>query len=730
MGTSHTFRIKGEKPAGLTIHRDEQGTPHIHSDEFAGCMWGVGYCHGIDRTTQLLMMRILGKGRLCELLDDSPESLEIDTFFRRANWHNNLDQQVALLDEATRALCQTYCDGVNAGLTAKKIYALKLLGYKAEPWTIGDIILLSRMAGYLTLSQSQAEVERFFVELVQADVDLDKLAELFPFNKETLDVSNIKSIILGERIVASDVLWNKTMPRMMASNNWVVAGKKTKSGAAIMANDPHLEVNRLPNVWYEQAITWGNTGLEAGGYMLGMGMPGLPGVIVGRNKDVAWGATYTFMDTVDSWIEDCKEGSFRRGQSWQKFTPRQEIIKRKNNPDSNVTFYENMHGVLDGNPNTAGKYLATKWSLEQSGAQSLMASMKMGHVKECSQAMEHLGAVESAWSWVMADTKDNIAFQMSGLMPKRVAHWNGFTPAPGWDETYDWQGMVDFHELPKSLNPKEGYIVTANNDLNHLAQVSPINMPMGDYRAKRIEQVLSEHDQHSIESTKIQHLDVYSGQAKLFLEVLLPLLKKNNIESTMLTTLTQWDLKYEVDSKGAVLFEQFYEALRLQVFGNAGLGEDVVKHLTEQTGIFIDFYRNFDQAMLNEKSSWYQEQSREQAFISAFKKLVPSGNTSWGEKNSVVFTNMLFQGKLPSFLGFDSKPIPLRGGRATPHQGQIYQSAGRQTSFAPSIRLIAQMDQGHLYTSLAGGPSDNRFSRWYTSGLQQWIDGKYKSLQP
>ena len=90
---------------------------------------------------------------------------------------------------------------------------------------------------------------------------------------------------------------------------------------------------------------------------------------------------------------------------------------------------------------------------------------------------------------------------------------------------------------------------------------------------------------------------------------------------------------------------------------------------------------------------------------------------------------MLFQGKLPDFMGFDSKPIPLLGGRATPHQGQIYSSSGRKTSFSPSVRLVADMGENTLHTCLAGGPSDNRFSRWYKSDLKSWLNGDYKILK-
>jgi len=725
MFNKNEFSISGPKPQGLNIHRDEAGVPHISANDINGALWGSGYAHAVDRGTQLMMMRILGQGRLCELLSDTEESFEIDHFFRRANWHNNIDKEVEKLDEASRALCQSYCDGINAGFSAKKVYAMKLMGYQPEPWVIRDSILVSRMASYLTLAQSQTEVERFFIELVQAGVPTEKLAELFPIDDKNLDREMIESIQLQERLVSNEVIWNKALPRMMASNNWVVSGKKTASGKPIMANDPHLEVNRLPNVWCEQSLKWEE------GFIIGMGMPGLPGVVIGRTKHLAWGATYTFMDTVDSWVEDCKDGKHRRGKSWKKFTERKEIIKRKKHVNETVSFYENSHGVLDGNPHQEGKYLSTKWVAADSGARSLMASLKMATAETAEQAMEYLGGIESAWNWVISDSNSNIAYQMSGLMPKRHKNWSGFTPAPGWDSDYDWKGMVKLEDLPRSYNPKEGYIVTANQDLNHLGTVNPINMPMGDYRASRIEEVLAASEQHSVESTKALQFDVHSNQAKIFLDILLPLLEKNTEADDAYQILKSWDLGYGFESKGAPLFELFYDALRGEVFGEAGLGEDVVRHLVDQTGVFIDFYQNFDRSILNENSAWYENKTQNQAFLAAFEKAKNVHcHVLWKDVNKVTFTNMLFQGKLPEFMGFDSKSIPLLGGRATPHQGQIYSSAGRKTSFSPSVRLIADMSEPVLHTCLAGGPSDNRFSRWYKSGLKNWLDGDFKILKP
>ena len=345
--------------------------------------------------------------------------------------------------------------------------------------------------------------------------------------------------------------------------------------------------------------------------------------------------------------------------------------------------------------------------------------------------MQNLGAIESAWNWVIADSDDNIAFQMSGLMPRRAADWNGFTPAPGWDPAFDWQGYVGLHDLPRCLNPDEGYFATANQDLNQFGNEKPINMPMGDYRARRIETLLHDRDDHDVESMRQIQLDVYSDQARLYLDILLPLIDADSYDSDEKSLLRDWDLQYDLDSRGAVLFEAFYSALRQQIFGVAGFGEKVVEHLANQTGIFIDFYQNFDRVMLDPASAWYEQQDRDQSFVAAFR-LAQSEYTGerWKDVNALPFVNQLFQGKLPQFFGFDTPPIPLAGGRATPRQGQVYTSNGRQTSFVPSVRLVAEMSESCLHTSMAGGPSDNRFSRWYRSGIAGWQEGIYKIVRP
>lgn len=699
--------------------RDQHGIPQIVADDIQGLYWGMGYCHAMDRGLQMLIMRILGQGRAAELLDGSDEMVEVDRFFRRMNWNSGVAEEAEKLSVEARAACEAYCEGVNSRFAKSTPWELRLVGFRPEPWTVPDSLLLARMTGFLTLAQSQGEVERFFVEMIQAGVGDAQLEALFPGCTSGLDRASVEKVQLSERIVPESVKWAGAAARMMASNNWCVSGSLTASGAAMLANDPHLETNRLPNVWAEQSFRW------PGGYAILMTMPGLPAPLVGRNEHLSWGATYTFMDAIDSWVEDCRDGKYRRGESWVEFERRVETIHRKKREPVVETFFENQHGVLDGDPTVEGYRLATRWSGSFGGAQSINSLITMWTARTVAEGMAAYAPVESSFNWIFADTVGDIGYQMSGLMPRRPEGWSGFAPRPGWDERFDWSGFVDPSLLPAVHNPDSGIVVTANQDLNHLGQVDPINAPMGDYRARRIEQLLSSRDDHDVASFRALQLDTYSIQAAEFMEILDPLLGDGPIAEA----LRPWDYRYELDSRGATAFEIFYGALLIEMFG-PGCGAPVIEHLRDATGIFIDFYQNFDRVLCAESSPWLGDRTRDDVWRAALARISQRVPEPWGEHNKVSLTNMFFGGKLPSFLGFDPGPIPIRGGRATPHQGQIYRAGDRLTSFTPSLRLVADMSTGALHTAICGGPSDRRFSKWYKSGVRGWLAGELKVRTP
>jgi penicillin amidase len=702
------------------IYRDEHGIPHIKRETKEDLFWGQGYVHATDRGMQMIMMRTLGQGRASELLDSSDEMAGIDKYFRKMNWSGYIAEELRKLPEEIKRYLTAYCNGVNEAFSNKFPWELKLLGVKFEPWKMEDIIAISRMIGYLTLSQSQGEMERLFIEMVQAGINREKLEELFPGILCELDIDLLKNVILNERVVPNYQLWNIAVPRMMASNNWVLSGKKTTSGKAILTNDPHLEVNRLPNVWYELFFE------QEDRFVYGATMPGVPGIFVGRSNDLSWGATYSFMDAEDSWIEKCKDGKFYSEESgWLPFQTRKEIIKRKGKESVEVVFNENDHGVLDGDPSIEGFYLATKWASSKSGAVTLINILKLLDAGTVEEGMNCVGKVESSWNFVLADNKGNIGYQMSGLMPKRRDGVSGFVPLPGWNKKNDWNGFESFENLPRAINPDDGFFVTANNDLNKYGNVKPINMPMGHYRAERITQLLNKDKKFSVEDIFQMHMDVYSIQAETFMKIAKPLLPDTENGKILI----DWDCKYNPESEGAYLFEEFYKELYREVFGKNNMGIEVIDFLKQETGTFADFYLNFDRILLMETSSWFNGQTREDIYKKSLEKILKIKTKKWGDVQKVILKHLIFGGKLPVFLGFDRGPITIIGGRATIHQGQIYRSANRETTFAPGFRFVMDFAKEEFFSAMAGGPSERRFSKWYASGLKDWIKGKYKTLK-
>jgi penicillin amidase len=314
---------------------------------------------------------------------------------------------------------------------------------------------------------------------------------------------------------------------------------------------------------------------------------------------------------------------------------------------------------------------------------------------------------------------------MCGRLPRR-SRGSGLVPLPGWLAENDWDGYVDPQALPRAFNPPEGYFVTANHDLNRYGTAAAINMPMGPYRADRIARLLSADRPWTLADMGRIQIDLYSTQAEAFMERLRPLLP----ETEAGRILAGWDLCYDVDSTGAVLFEKFYRHLCREVFGRHGVGTAVTDYLAGETGVFADFYLNFDRVLLAQESAWFDGQPPQDLYRSAAEKALQGPLRSWGQIRGLKMDHILFAGRLPSFLGFDRGPYPAAGGRATICQGQIYRSAGRETSFMPSLRLATDLSENVLQTSLAGGPSDRRFSRWYASELADWLSGKYKRVAP
>jgi len=149
----------------------------------------------------------------------------------------------------------------------------------------------------------------------------------------------------------------------------------------------------------------------------------------------------------------------------------------------------------------------------------------------------------------------------------------------------------------------------------------------------------------------------------------------------------------------------------------------------KETGVFNDYYWNFDNILLKENSAWFNGKTKEELLKIAIEKGLSLPITEYGKTRMLTYKHLLFGDKFPKFFGFDKGGISLPGGRATIPQGQIFRSGGRETSFSPSYRFITDMSEKDYYCNTSGGISDRRFSKLYFNRNDDWLKGVYTILK-
>lgn len=704
----------------IAIRRDAAGVPHVRAASRADALRGLGHCHGRDRPLQMVLARLIGQGRAAEALDGSEELVALDTLFRRLDLGRGADAQVARLSAGERGQLEAYCCGVNAAFADHRPWELALVRHRPEPWRPVDSIALTRLTGYLGLAQTQGDMERILVELVQAGVDDTLLHELLPARLEQLDAELLRGVKLGWRVLPA-ALGRIGLPSLAASNAWAVAPERTRDGSALLAGDPHLDVNRMPAVWYEAVLERGDR------WCAGATMPGLPVVLAGRSDDVAWSLTYGGGDAIDSWVEDCREGQFLRDVDGETrrlpFSRRDEIIGRRGSTPLALAVFENEHGVLDGDPAVAGRYLCTRWAAAHgTGAASLAAMLALPDVAGVDRASEIVRHVEFSFNWVLAGRDGAIAHQMSGRIPRR-RRGNGLIALAGWDPENDWDGFVAVEDLPRRQRPPEAFIASANEVVDQLGAAPVISLPVAPYRAQRIAELLGARSDWTAADFERMQMDRVSPQAQRFLEVLRPLLAGDR----RFDAVARWDCAYDDDSRAAAWFETFYTALIEEALtvacGDAG------RFILRETAMIAAHFQLLDDVLLRPDSGWHGAGGRDATLLRAADRAFAAPSLTLAEhQGPLVMGHLLLYGRIPSWAGFDCRPGPLRGGRATIHQGQRLRAGGRDICVGPSYRMVTDLAEASLRTALPGGASDRRFSRWYRSGVADWWNGRSKTV--
>ena len=727
-----TKRIRTIEIAGSTLRarRTTGGVVEIWGQDPLAVQCGLGFFHAHDRLVQMMLVRLVGQGRLCECLNDDDEALAIDIFMRQMGLAQTARDEVARLLPPARDFAQAYADGVNEYLrSSRRPLEFQLVGYRPEPWEPADSLLTINVMAYVGLAQTQQDLEKIVIQAIQRGTSIERLQKLFSPHLDGITrelVELIRQVRVFQPVVSP---LPTVLPSFTSSNNWAVAPGRSETGRALECHDPHLECNRLPAVWYEALLHTPDD------YQVGATMPGVPGVIMGRTRQISAGFTYGFMDMIDYFVEECRGATYRRNDGWKPFVQRREIISRKKHAAVEIVVHENEHGTLECDPRAAvledGFYLCRAYSARRGGAaRSLNALVEIRQAQSAGEARHALREVSISCNWVIADRAGNIAYQQSGLLPRRQT--SGLYPIPGWWSDHAWRGLVPAEELVWLENPAEGFLATANDDRNQPDKPRAINICQGSYRRERIAELLTAKPRLSIADMQRIQSDLFSPQARRFMTCLRPLIP----DTPAGQILADWDLRYNVESRGAALFEAFYHVLLREVFGKGLFGLEVWDSLVAATNLLGAYFQIFDEALLEGDEEWFGGRGRIAVFRQVLDDVlaVPLQSVRpWGEQRQITMRNLFFGGKLPGFvsrlLGVDHGPIALAGGRATLVQGQIFQTHGRETSFAPSYRSVTDMGIDEVHTALAGGPSGSILSGLYKTDIARWLNFEYKTIQ-
>lgn len=558
--------------AGVTVRRDARSIPYIEAKNLQDLYFVQGYETARDRLWQMDLLRRVARGRVSELFGKA--ALAEDRRWRNFGFSVRAEESLKKLNPELKSALENYANGVNAyiGTLDKQTMPaeFQILQVMPEKWFPTDTIVIGKILadglsttwwqdlnrlGLQALSKEKFEsmtnpvtpsdVVLFGKDTKRPDVEMKGYARL------SLD-KELSQIITEEQNAREQSLKRAGFfaENLAASNNWVISGKRTFDGKAILANDPHLQPT-APGIWYLTHLT------APGMRVSGVTFPGVPGVILGHNGRIAWGATNVGPDVQDVYIEEFNDkGEYKTPAGWVKPTIRKEIIKfRKNalSPDldeESVDVLETRNGVVFREID--GKKASLQWTAFDPLNQEFEAFMilnKASNWKDFRAALSNYGGATQ--NFVYADVEGNIGWQVAGKIPIR-RKGDGSLPYDGTKNDGDWVGYIKQDELPVLFNPPSGFIVTANQRIAGTDyKYSQLTRQIaGPWRARRIFDLLQSNSKITMDDVNdIQH-DVFNIPLSMFSN---EVVKRKAASAQVLDVLKGWDGKMNADSNAAVL---------------------------------------------------------------------------------------------------------------------------------------------------------------------------------
>jgi penicillin amidase len=764
--------VMAELESAVEVLWDSSGTFHLLGETWEDVLAAQGWLHARDRFFQMEAARLVGQGRVSELI--GARGIPIDRAFRTLGLEHAAQREVEALTPDMRQRLASYAEGVNAWLESRWYRPppeFVLLRWTPQPWSLEDSALILKLTAF-TLSNSwmrkavRAALEARF-EPGQVALLLPDLPEDVPVDLVDDEAAHSTALSSGSdfwlalaRTASLMEEGGGAVPAISGSNAWVVDGSRSASGYPLLANDPHIVV-QMPSALVANGLHL------VGQRLVGVTLPGVPGVVMGRSGNFAWALTSGKADDQDLYVERPVEedgGRYWYGDRTLPFTTHPETLHVRGGDPITFDVRISHHGPIISDvltsllhledvarsdsesdepeplPATAASWVvghpvvALRWSgMEEGGDLKALAGLLAAEtLEEAEIALRELAS--GSRNVLLADTAGTIAQRFTGRIPIRDG-WDGSHPVPGWTATYEWSGFIPFEELPHSRNPGDGILITTN-DRPPGTGTALGRWWMPPNRTHRIRQLLEEEPIHTLESFARIQMDVLSLGAREIVTGLLALPPSGPGGERARSVLQGWDGAIEM-SGPAALYElfivHFFRELLLDELGEDGLRD----YLTLLEGV-TGRYQVVMQLLDSPGASWWDdvrtresedratllERAWDMAFREAEDRFGPDpADWLWGSLHTVEFIHPVGRlGPLSSLL--NRGPFALPGDSDTVLKGHFPLSDPFDAIRIPAWRHL--VDLGPPLSAmeiLPPGNSAHFLSPHYDDQITDWLEG-------
>ena len=718
---------------------DERMVPHVFAEKENDVYFVQGYLHAKDRLWQMELQTYAAAGRLCEVL--GPRMLSYDRRQRRLGMVSSAEKTVAAIakDPVSKAQGDAYTAGVNAYIHRLRDRDLpleyKLLGYKPEPWTNLKTALLLKYMSY-DLAYNNTDLEATNARRLFSAAEFD---QMYPDFSDTLDPIVPKGTVFpapsfvpvapaDSVLAATDAFFrfkeDKPDPDN-GSNNWAVSGSKTKSGAVILCNDPHLGLS-LPSLWYEMQLHTPSFNAY------GASLPGAPGIIIGFNDHMGWAVTNGSEDVLDYYRMEFRNGrsEYLFNGAYRKADLRIEEIKIKGEePFMDTVAYTVWGPVMYDNSflDSTGRqgYLAIRWKAHDE-SNELRTFALLNHAKNYEDYLEALKHYTCpAQNFIYAGKDGNIAIWHNGQYPARWKDQGKFV-MPGSDSTYAWQGYIPQAENPHILNPAQGFVSSANQ--RPTDSTYPYRL-IGEYdlfRGKRANERLREMSSITPEDM----MKLQNDNMNLFAVTAIPLLARfldpvalSAPQKEQFKTIAAWNGEANPDSKAATIFNMWIDELQ------KGIWDDELS--IDSITLEMPLQRTTVLWLLKDSSMRFVDNIRTPERETLSDIVLQSFKAAADSAAALDAAGTLAIGK---WRGTDIRHLT----RSLPALSRMNLNTGGGThilnatkkTHGPSWRMVVELgpSETKAYGIYPGGQSGNPGSAFYDNMVDDWVAGKYYSL--